>query len=493
MHSRLPLTAHRSPLTVDGGGSGLVARPVFKTATEAPWRLRWVRFPHAPATASAHRAAAAARRARSARRIPRRRARYRRGGHDHRPGPRVPDTIVRSRCRTRSPSAVARSAPSSARCSCPGWGQVQARPQADRRPVRRLRGVTLGMSIKATRDVSNLRAPDRLATIAAKKRQEPRTGSCCSRSTTCSPGSRRSSPRSCSTFPRTQGASARPGGSDAAVCSADPAPMNSRARSASSIRGSAGSPSPARSSSGFPASRRSISATPPACRTGPSRRKRSRRYSLEILDWLLGQGVKAVVVACNTSTAHALDALREASPVPVVGVIEPGARAAVAAAGGGTDRRDRHGGHDRQRRLRAGHPRARTRAAEVRAAACPLFVPLVEEGWFDHRRHRAGRRRVPRAAARAAGVGSLVLGCTHYPLLKPLLQRVMGPEVSADRQRAGDRGRAARRAAGRALGAGGGRPPEPSIRGERRPGQVPPGRRAVYRGAAGAAEVVPMG
>ena len=55
------------------------------------------------------------------------------------------------------------------------------------------------------------------------------------------------------------------------------------------------------------------------------------RYSLEILDWLLGQGVKAVVIACNTSTAHALDALQKHSPVPVIGVIEPGARAAGAA------------------------------------------------------------------------------------------------------------------------------------------------------------------
>ncbi len=65
---------------------------------------------------------------------------------------------------------------------------------------------------------------------------------------------------------------------------------------------------------------------------GPKSPDTVRRYSLEILEWLLGQGVKAVVVACNTSTAHALDALRQASPVPVIGVIEPGARAAVNAA-----------------------------------------------------------------------------------------------------------------------------------------------------------------
>src|SRR6478735_9816887 len=67
---------------------------------------------------------------------------------------------------------------------------------------------------------------------------------------------------------------------------------------------------------------------------GPKSPDTVRRYSLEILDWLLAQQVKAVVIACNTSTAHALEALRAASPVPVIGVIEPGSRAAVRAAAG---------------------------------------------------------------------------------------------------------------------------------------------------------------
>ena len=68
---------------------------------------------------------------------------------------------------------------------------------------------------------------------------------------------------------------------------------------------------------------------------GPKSPETVRRYSLEILDWLLRQGVKAVVIACNTSTAHALDTLQTQSPVPVIGVIEPGARAAAAAARAG--------------------------------------------------------------------------------------------------------------------------------------------------------------
>jgi glutamate racemase len=160
---------------------------------------------------------------------------------------------------------------------------------------------------------------------------------------------------------------------------------------------------------------------------GPKSAETVRRYSLEIMEWLLGQGVKAIVVACNTSTAHALDALRQASPVPVIGVIEPGARAAVAAAGPlpvgviGTTGTVGSGAYEREiRRLAPG--------TEVVARACPLFVPLVEEGWFD----RPATRLVAAeylAPLRERGVGTLVLGCTHYPLLKPLLQDTMGTTV----------------------------------------------------------------
>lgn len=160
---------------------------------------------------------------------------------------------------------------------------------------------------------------------------------------------------------------------------------------------------------------------------GPKSADTVRRYSLEILEWLLGEGVKAVVVACNTSTAHALDALTRASPVPVIGVIEPGARAAVAAAGSrpvgviGTAGTIGSGAYEREiRRLAPG--------TEVVARACPLFVPLVEEGWFDHPATRLAAADYL-APLQQRGVGSLVLGCTHYPLLEPLLREIMGPEV----------------------------------------------------------------
>lgn len=160
---------------------------------------------------------------------------------------------------------------------------------------------------------------------------------------------------------------------------------------------------------------------------GPKSPDTVRRYSLEILQWLLGQGVKAVVVACNTSTAHALPALRAAAPVPVIGVIEPGARAAVGGTRGGPvgviGTAGTIASNAYARAIHALRPGLR-----VEQVACPLFVPLVEEGWFEHPAAELIAREYLQPLADAR-VDVLVLGCTHYPLLKPLLGRVMGPEV----------------------------------------------------------------
>lgn len=161
---------------------------------------------------------------------------------------------------------------------------------------------------------------------------------------------------------------------------------------------------------------------------GPKSPETVRRYSREILDWLVGQGVKAVVVACNTSTAHALDELQRVSPVPVIGVVEPGARAAVRASPGG-----HIGVIGTAGTVASGaYPRAIQHLrpdAVVVQQACPLLVPFVEEGWFDHPATELVAREYL-APLIAAGVESLVLGCTHYPLLKPLLSRVLGPRVT---------------------------------------------------------------
>lgn len=160
---------------------------------------------------------------------------------------------------------------------------------------------------------------------------------------------------------------------------------------------------------------------------GPKSPDTVRRYSGEILNYLLGRGVKAVVVACNTSTAHALPYLQERSSVPVVGVIEPGARAAVAATRTGTigviGTAGTIASGAYERAIKALRPDAR-----VHSQACPLFVPLVEEGWFEHPAAELIAREYL-APLQRAKVDVLVLGCTHYPLLKPLLSRVMGAEV----------------------------------------------------------------
>lgn len=160
---------------------------------------------------------------------------------------------------------------------------------------------------------------------------------------------------------------------------------------------------------------------------GPKSPETVRRYSTEIGFYLMEQGVKAIVVACNTATAHALPALRDELPVPVIGVVDPGARAAVNASRSG-----RIGVIATQGTIRSGaYVRAIEAAspdAQVTALACPLFVPLVEEGWTEHEATRLIAREYL-APFMHHEVDTLVLGCTHYPLLKPMIREVVGPDV----------------------------------------------------------------
>ena len=160
---------------------------------------------------------------------------------------------------------------------------------------------------------------------------------------------------------------------------------------------------------------------------GPKSPETVRRYSREISTFLIEQGVKSIVVACNTATAHALPMLRDEIAMPVIGVVKPGARAAVAASRSsrigviGTVGTINSGAYERA--IRALSPNA-----EITARSCPLFVPLVEEGWLDHDATRliAAEYLEPMSGA---GIDTLVLGCTHYPLLKPLLAAELGPDV----------------------------------------------------------------
>ncbi len=157
---------------------------------------------------------------------------------------------------------------------------------------------------------------------------------------------------------------------------------------------------------------------------GPKSPETITRFALDAALFLLRQGVKLLVVACNTSSAMALETLRLTLRVPVVGVIEPGVRSAVAAA-----RTRRIGvigtvGTIASEVYQTGIRRALP-DAEIHAVACPLFVPLVEEGWIDHPVTRMVAEEYLRGM-REAGVDTLVLGCTHYPVLKGMIREVMG-------------------------------------------------------------------
>jgi glutamate racemase len=150
------------------------------------------------------------------------------------------------------------------------------------------------------------------------------------------------------------------------------------------------------------------------------------QYAFEAAEFLCRQGIKLLVVACNTASAVALPHLREVFKVPVVGVLEPGVRAAIASGGRrigvlGTEGTINSGSYERALQLLAPQ-------VEVFSAACPLFVPLAEEGWADHRvtRQVAEEYLAPLLIKR---IDVLVLGCTHYPLLEAAIRAAVGPAV----------------------------------------------------------------
>jgi glutamate racemase len=155
------------------------------------------------------------------------------------------------------------------------------------------------------------------------------------------------------------------------------------------------------------------------------------RYAIENARFLVSRGVKLLVVACNTASALALPAVRRAVPVPVVGMIGPGARAAVAAAGGApvpgrigvvaTESTVKSGAYSKA--IGALAP-----AAEVFERACPLFVALAEEGWAETEVARMVAEEYLKDL-RGRGLAALVLGCTHYPILRRVIQEAVGAGV----------------------------------------------------------------
>ncbi|MEP6698235.1 MAG: glutamate racemase [Verrucomicrobiota bacterium] len=153
-----------------------------------------------------------------------------------------------------------------------------------------------------------------------------------------------------------------------------------------------------------------------------------QRYSREIAAMLLDEKAKTVVVACNTASALALEQLTESLPVPVTGVIQPGARAAVAATRNGhigvIGTRATIGSGAYERALRALNPQVR-----VTARACPLLVPLIEEGWLQSAiTDEIIQQYIDPLVGE--GIDTLVLGCTHYPLLREAMARLLGEAIT---------------------------------------------------------------
>jgi len=153
------------------------------------------------------------------------------------------------------------------------------------------------------------------------------------------------------------------------------------------------------------------------------------RYAVEAADYLENQGAEVLVIACNTATALALDRITAAAHVPVVGVVEPGAEAAALAS---KNKRVVVIGTEATVTSHAYRKALEARGLEAREKACPLLVPLVEEGWVDHS-VTAEVARIYLEEAFGDGFREadvLVLGCTHYPLLKPVLHRVAPAHVN---------------------------------------------------------------
>ncbi len=153
-----------------------------------------------------------------------------------------------------------------------------------------------------------------------------------------------------------------------------------------------------------------------------------RNFADEDVRFLISKGVKAIVVACNTATAHALPSLHEKYRIPILGVIEPGVEAALANPNaqriGIIATRGTVGSHAYQHALAL-----RRTGLIIHAVATPLLVPFIEENWIDHPATRLVLKTYLDPLVEK-GIDTLMLACTHYPLLIPVLREILPAEVS---------------------------------------------------------------
>ena len=151
------------------------------------------------------------------------------------------------------------------------------------------------------------------------------------------------------------------------------------------------------------------------------------RFSEEIVTFLMTKRPKMIVVACNTASAYSLPRLEDLVPIPLVGVIEPGANAAIR-----VTRNKKIGVIGTRATIQSGAYleaiQSKDSTVKVFQMACPLLVPLVEEGWTDHEVTRMVAKRYLEHVV-DCGIDTLILGCTHYPLIKDVLADVVGHRV----------------------------------------------------------------
>lgn len=171
------------------------------------------------------------------------------------------------------------------------------------------------------------------------------------------------------------------------------------------------------------------------------------RFGEESITFLIGQGAEVIVVACNTSSATALPVLRERFDIPMIGMVEPGARLAVEKTIAGrigliatettvrskaysseVSRALAKGSVPEDLELREAWQQGEQAIALVKAQGCPLFVPLIEAGLANSAEAR-GIARTYLAPLQAAGVDTLILGCTHFPFLEPVIREILGEDV----------------------------------------------------------------
>ncbi len=152
------------------------------------------------------------------------------------------------------------------------------------------------------------------------------------------------------------------------------------------------------------------------------------KYAFQCIKFLISKDIKAIVIACNTASAYALEESKKAFDIPIVGVIEPGARAAISSTKNnkigvigtaGTINSESY-----QKKIRRLLP-----SSEVIGISCPLFVPIVEEGWEDSQVAFITAEKYLQEL-REHTIDTLVLGCTHYPILRYTIKKVMGKDVN---------------------------------------------------------------